>query len=87
MTADPGRRLPTTHRADGQLPPVADLLRGMTGFRKAAILMMQLGRVESSRVLGNLSDRELEELSAEIARMGEVPRPRSRPPCWRSSRR
>jgi flagellar motor switch protein FliG len=54
-------------------PEPVDLLRGISGFRKAAILMMQLGRTESARVLGNLNDRELEELSAEIARMGEIP--------------
>jgi flagellar motor switch protein FliG len=70
MTATLVPELPTT-TVPTAAPPV-DLLRGLTGFRKAAILMMQLGRVESSRVLGNLNDRELEELSAEIARMGEV---------------
>jgi flagellar motor switch protein FliG len=54
-------------------PTAADIVRGMTGFRKAAILLMQLGREEASRVLGVLGDEELEELTAEIARMGEVP--------------
>src|SRR3984957_6321237 len=49
-----------------------DPLAGMTGFRKAAVLMLQLGRVESAKVLGVLSETELEELTAEIARMGEV---------------
>src|ERR1700733_10399246 len=51
-----------------------DPLAGMTGFRKAAVLMLQLGRVESAKVLGVLSETELEELTAEIARMGEVSR-------------
>jgi flagellar motor switch protein FliG len=50
-----------------------DPLRGLSGFRKAAILMMQLGRSEASRVLGVLTDSELEELTSEIARMGAVP--------------
>jgi flagellar motor switch protein FliG len=53
-------------------PPKPDVLRGISGFRKAAILLMQLGREETSKVFGVLSDGELEELSAEIARMGDV---------------
>jgi flagellar motor switch protein FliG len=52
--------------------PVVDPLRGMTGRQKAAVLVLQLGREESVRVLGNLSDLELEDLSTEIARMGHV---------------
>jgi flagellar motor switch protein FliG len=47
--------------------------RRLTGRQKAAILVLQLGREESTRVLGKLSEIELEELSAEIARMGGVP--------------
>ena len=54
-------------------PAAADPLRGMTGRQKAAVLVLQLGREESARVLGNLSEAELEELSTEIARMGSVP--------------
>ena len=50
-----------------------DPLRGMTNRQKAAILVLQLGKEDSARVLGKLSDIELEELSAEIARMGSVP--------------
>ena len=53
-------------------PPAVDPLRGMTGRQKAAVLVLQLGREESARVLGNLSETELEELSTEIARMGSV---------------
>lgn len=53
-------------------PPAADPLRGMTGRQKAAVLVLQLGRTESARVLGQLSEAELEELSTEIARMGSV---------------
>jgi flagellar motor switch protein FliG len=54
-------------------PAPADPLAGMTGRQKAAVLVLQLGRDESARVLGKLSETELEELSAEIARMGSVP--------------
>jgi flagellar motor switch protein FliG len=53
--------------------PPADPLAGLTGRQKAAILVLQLGRADSARVLGQLSESELEDLSAEIARLGEVP--------------
>ncbi|MEO7125508.1 MAG: flagellar motor switch protein FliG [Nakamurella sp.] len=53
-------------------PPAPNLLAGMSNRRKAAILVMQLGKEEGSRVLARLSDVELEELSAEIARIGTV---------------
>ena len=51
----------------------ADPLAGMSGRRKAAILVLQLDRDECARILSRLSDTELEELSAEIARLGTVP--------------
>jgi len=54
-------------------PPAPDPLLGLTGRQKAAVLVLQLGRSESARVLGELSETELEDLSAEIARMGDVP--------------
>jgi flagellar motor switch protein FliG len=60
--------------ANAALAPYIDPLQGMSGFRKAAVLVLQLGKVESAKVLGVLSDVELEELTAEIARMGEVTR-------------
>ncbi|MGX7681054.1 flagellar motor switch protein FliG [Jatrophihabitans sp. DSM 45814] len=44
----------------------------MTGRRKAAILLLQLEPRSSARVLGQLRESELEDLSAEIARMGEI---------------
>src|SRR3954453_15051244 len=53
--------------------PGPDLLFGMTGRQKAAVLVLQLGRTESAKVLGELSEAELEDLSAEIARLGNVP--------------
>jgi len=52
--------------------PTVDPLRGMNGRQKAAVLVLQLGREESIRVLSKLSEAELEDLSAEIARMGSV---------------
>lgn len=55
------------------IPPPNDVLRGMPGRQKAAILVLQLGKEESARVLGQLSEAELEDLSTEIARIGIVP--------------
>ena len=44
----------------------------MTGLRKAAILLVRMGKEYSSRVLASLSEGEVEELSAEIARLGKL---------------
>ena len=57
----------------GIAAPKKNPLVGYTGKQKAAILMLQIGREESGRVLGRLDEGELEELSAEIARLGNVP--------------
>lgn len=53
--------------------PAADLLRGMPGRRKAAILVLQLDRRTSSSVMAELRENDLDELSTELARAGEVP--------------
>jgi len=44
----------------------------MTGLRKAAILLVRMGKEHSTRVLAGLSDGEVEELSTEIARLGKL---------------
>jgi flagellar motor switch protein FliG len=44
----------------------------MTGLRKAAILLVRMGKEYSTRVLAGLSESEVEELSAEIARLGQL---------------
>jgi flagellar motor switch protein FliG len=44
----------------------------MTGLRKAAILLVRMGKEYSTRVLAGLSESEVEELSAEIARLGTL---------------
>jgi flagellar motor switch protein FliG len=44
----------------------------MTGLRKAAILLVRMGKEYSTRVLAGLSEAEVEELSAEIARLGQL---------------
>jgi flagellar motor switch protein FliG len=64
--------LPTETIPDVPFGAPVNPLQGMTGRQKAAILVLQLGREESSRVLGRLSESELEDLSAEIARMGTI---------------
>lgn len=61
-----------TTRAEGAATGPAELLRSMTGRRKAAVLILQLDRRASSKVLTQLRESELEDLSAEIARMGEI---------------
>lgn len=59
--------------AAGNAEPSVDPTRGMSGRRKAAVLVLQLDREASAKVLGQLSDTELEEVATEIARAGEVP--------------
>src|SRR3569623_477626 len=44
----------------------------MTGLRKAAILLVRMSKEYSTRVLAGLSEGEVEELSAEIARLGKL---------------
>src|SRR3954468_83954 len=44
----------------------------MTGLRKAAILLVRMSKEYSTRVLAGLSEAEVEELSAEIARLGKL---------------
>lgn len=43
------------------------------GVRKAAVLMIQLGRDKAAAVMGHLDDAEVEAISAEIARLDHVP--------------
>jgi flagellar motor switch protein FliG len=52
--------------------PADNLTRGISGRRKAAILVLQLDRAASARVLAELSDTEIEDLATEIARAGDV---------------
>ena len=44
----------------------------MTGLRKAAILLVRMGKEHSAKVMAGLSETEVEELSAEIARLGKL---------------
>jgi flagellar motor switch protein FliG len=55
------------------VPPRSDDLRGMTGRRKAAVLILQLDSATSAKVLSELSDAELEGVAAEIALADDIP--------------
>jgi len=44
------------------------------GVRKAAILLIQMGRDRAAAVMGHLSDTEVESISAEIARLESISR-------------
>src|SRR3954454_20908828 len=44
----------------------------LTGLRKTAILLVQMGKDASAKILSQLRDNEIEELTAEIARLGQI---------------
>ncbi|MEU4423699.1 flagellar motor switch protein FliG [Actinoplanes sp. NPDC024001] len=44
----------------------------MTGVRKAAIMLVQFGKEQSAQVLANMTEKEVEMLSAEVARLGKL---------------
>ena len=44
----------------------------MTGVRKAAIMLVQFGKEQSALILSSMSEKEVEMISAEIARLGKL---------------
>jgi flagellar motor switch protein FliG len=44
----------------------------MTGLRKAAVFLVQVGKEQSAKILKSLQQSEIEELTAEIARLQEI---------------
>ncbi|MBN1174134.1 MAG: flagellar motor switch protein FliG, partial [Micromonosporaceae bacterium] len=44
----------------------------LNGLRKAAILMVQMGTADAAKVMAHLKESEVEELTAEIVRLGVV---------------
>src|SRR3954447_11597363 len=44
----------------------------LAGLRKAAILLIQMGKDEAARVLSHMKESEVGEISAEIVRLGAV---------------
>lgn len=47
-------------------------IMAMSGLRKAAVLLVQMPKEDSARLMSQLREAEVEELSAEIARLGTV---------------
>ena len=62
--------VPASQRRPGQ-PAEAPPLRGR---RKAAVLLVALGPSKAAEVFGHLSEPEIEELSLEMAKAGDIPR-------------
>ncbi|WP_250028065.1 flagellar motor switch protein FliG [Paractinoplanes maris] len=44
----------------------------MTGVRKAAIMLVQFGKEQSAHIMSQMSEKEVEMISAEIARLGKL---------------
>ncbi|GAA2579636.1 flagellar motor switch protein FliG [Dactylosporangium fulvum] len=44
----------------------------MTGLRKAAILLVQMGKDDAAKIMAHLREAEVEELTAEIVRLGQI---------------
>src|SRR6185369_636305 len=44
----------------------------LAGLRKAAILLIQMGKDEAAKVLSHMKESEVEEITAEIVRLGSV---------------
>jgi flagellar motor switch protein FliG len=48
------------------------MTEGMTGVRKAAVLLVQMGRENAARVLSQMRESEVEELTGEVVRLGMI---------------
>jgi flagellar motor switch protein FliG len=48
------------------------MIEEMTGLRKAAVLLTQLGKEHAAKLLSTMSEVEVEELTAEVVRLGNV---------------
>ena len=44
----------------------------LSGPQKAAVMLVQMGRERSSKVLSQMTDHEIEELTTEILRLGDL---------------
>ena len=66
-----GRRGAAARLARGA-PLMSATIATHAGVRKAAVLMIQMGRERAARVLSHLSEAEVEAISAEIARLDSV---------------
>lgn len=60
-----------TLTATGSLPALSTA----SGVRKAAILLVQLGKERAALVMSHMDDREVEQVSAEIAQLSQINQP------------
>src|SRR5690554_5448612 len=51
---------------------MSETLSELNGVRKAAVLLVQMGKERSAKVLASMRDAEVEELTAEIARLDAI---------------
>ncbi|GAA1794707.1 flagellar motor switch protein FliG [Planosporangium flavigriseum] len=51
---------------------MAETATQLSGLRKAAIMLVQMGKEQSAKVLGQMRESEVEELTAEIMRLGTI---------------
>lgn len=72
MELDAGMALPARAAAPGARPVDRTVLNAYSGRQKAAIFLISLGASGAAAILGHLSEREVEALSAEMANMGSV---------------
>ncbi len=70
MNAAPNELVPAAEPAS---LPGAAAVAGLSGRRKAAILLVTLGPKRAADVFSHLSEAEIEELSLEMAKTGEIP--------------
>ena len=70
MNAAPNELVPAGEPAS---LPGAAAVAGLSGRRKAAILLVTLGPKRAADVFSHLSEAEIEELSLEMAKTGEIP--------------
>ena len=54
------------------MPPIPTTAIGRAGLRKAAILLIQLGRERASLLLNHIPDAEVEAISGEMARLDNI---------------
>lgn len=70
MNAAPNELVPVAESAS---LPGAAAAAGLSGRRKAAILLVTLGPKRAAEVFAHLNEAEIEELSLEMAKTGEIP--------------
>jgi len=71
----PGELVPAAEAGGAELAArSAALAQSLRGRRKAAVLLVTLGPKKAAEVFSHLGEAEIEELSLEMAKTGEIPR-------------